>query len=66
MTIAFSLSAIIYLMKSLSTSLTKNELEGKVKELEDKLAEITRSAHKLELENVKLKKGKKKVDENGF
>jgi uncharacterized integral membrane protein len=46
----------IYLARNLSQSLTVNEQKDKIKKLTEELAETTKTAHKLQLENVKLKK----------
>lgn len=49
------LAYLIHAAKTLSQGLTISELNDKNKELENNLAEITKKAHKLELENTKLK-----------
>jgi uncharacterized integral membrane protein len=46
----------IYLARHLSESLTINEQKDKIKKLTEELAETTKTAHKLQLENIKLKK----------
>ena len=43
------------MVKDLSASLTINEGKTRVKSLKKELAEVTKEAHKLEIENAKLK-----------
>ena len=50
------LAYFIYIARHLSQSLTVNEQKDKIKSLTEELAETTKEAHKLQLENVKLKK----------
>lgn len=45
----------IHLGKDLSSSLTISEGKDKISSLKKDLAEVTKKAHKLELENTKLK-----------
>ncbi|OGM15685.1 hypothetical protein A2V56_02095 [Candidatus Woesebacteria bacterium RBG_19FT_COMBO_42_9] len=60
-------TGFIYLLKSLSTSMTISEKEDELKKTKDELAEITKQAHKLELENTKLKaEAGEEEDENAI
>ena len=58
------LSGFIYLLRSLSSSLTISEKEEDIKKKKEELAEVTKQAHKLELENTKLKAELGKEDED--
>ncbi len=49
------LSFLLHLAKDLSSSLTISEEKGRVKNLKKELADVTKQAHKLEVENAKLK-----------
>ena len=49
------LAFLFHMIKDLSSSLTISEEKGRVKKLKNELAEVTKKAHQLELENVKLK-----------
>ncbi len=49
------LSFLFHMVKDLSASLTINEGKTRVKSLKKELAEVTKQAHKLEIENAKLK-----------
>ncbi len=53
--IGLLLGFIIYVLKDLSKDLTIREHRDRIKNLKKDLAEITRKAHKLEIENNKLK-----------
>ncbi|KKQ42932.1 MAG: hypothetical protein US60_C0010G0021 [Microgenomates group bacterium GW2011_GWC1_37_8] len=55
MAICLSIAGLIYLLKNLSSSLTISEKESELRDVKKELAEITKHAHKLELENTKLK-----------
>ena len=57
-------SGFIYFLRSLSSSLTLNEKEEDIKKTKGELAEVTRQAHKLELENTKLKAELGRQDED--
>jgi len=59
-------SLIIYVVKNLSTSLTLSEQKDEVKKLKKELAEVTKKAHKLELENTKLKVETGEFDEDSL
>jgi len=61
------LSFFLHLAKDLSQSMTINEEKGRIANLKTQLAEVTKTVHKLEIENTKLKKetGKGK-DENSI
>lgn len=48
-------SFLFHMAKDLSSSLTINEEKGKIKNLKKELAEVTKRAHQLEVENAKLK-----------
>jgi len=58
----------LYLLKSLSSSLTISEKEDELKKTKDELAEANKLTHKLELENTKLKTelGEDDKDENSI
>ena len=64
--IGLSLSFLVHLIRALSDSLTINEHKDELKNLKKELAEITREAHKLELENTKLKTEIGKIDEDSI
>ena len=49
------ISFIIHMIKNLWSDLTVDEYKSEVKKLKQELGEITKEAHKLELENTKLK-----------
>lgn len=53
--IALLVCGFLYLLKSLSSSLTIREKEEELKKTKSEMAEVTKTAHKLELENTKLK-----------
>ena len=57
-------SGFIYLLRSLSSSLTLSEKEEDIKKTKQELAEVTKQAHKLELENTKLKAELGREDED--
>jgi uncharacterized integral membrane protein len=61
------LSFLLHLAKDLSQSITISEEKSRILNLKKQLAEITKTAHKLEIENTKLKNesGKGK-DENSI
>jgi len=54
----------IYLLRSLSSSLTISEKDEDIKKTRGELAEVTKQAHKLELENTKLKAELGRQDED--
>jgi uncharacterized integral membrane protein len=58
------ISGFIYLLRSLSSSLTLSEKEEDIKKTKQELAEITKQAHKLEIENTKLRAELGKGDED--
>ncbi|OGM20635.1 hypothetical protein A2955_02950 [Candidatus Woesebacteria bacterium RIFCSPLOWO2_01_FULL_37_19] len=62
------IAGIVYLVRSLASNLTLSEKEGQLKSLKKELAEVTRTAHKLELENAKLKSkaGVEDFDDESF
>ena len=66
--IGFFMAYVIYISHYLSTSLTINEQKDSLKTTKKNLATITQRAHKLELENTKLKAklGVDTTDEDGF
>lgn len=49
------LALLFHVAKDLSSSLTISEEKGRVKKLKKELVEVTKTAHKLEVENAKLK-----------
>ena len=55
MAVSFLIAGLIYLLRSLSSSLTISEKENELKNAKKELAESTKQLHKLELENTKLK-----------
>ena len=59
-------SFIIYLIKNLWSDLTVDEFKDEVKKLKQELGEITKEAHKLELENTKLKAKIGEFDEDSM
>lgn len=61
--IGFLISALAYVARVLSSSLTLSEKEKDLRSLKKELAEVTKRAHKLELENAKLKT---KLNEEDF
>jgi len=64
---ALIVAGFIYFLKSLSSSLTINEKDDELKKTKDELAEITKEAHKLEIENTKLKsEAGEEEDENAI
>ena len=61
------LATILHIAKDLSQRLTISEQKDKLKKNTADIAELTKKAHKLELENVKLKKNTdKEFDEESF
>ena len=48
-------SGLLYIIQSLSSSLTIHEKEDDLKKANNEIAELNRQIHKLELENTKLK-----------
>lgn len=61
------LTFFLHLAKDLSQRMTINEDKGRIKNLKIQLAEITKVAHKLELENTKFRNEVGKVkDENSI
>lgn len=59
----FLISAIAYIIRVLSSSMTISEKNDKLKDIQKELSEVTKRAHKLELENAKLKT---KLDEEDY
>ena len=53
--IGLLLAMLFHLTKDLSQSLTINEQKDEVKKLKNDLAETTKSSHKFEIENAKIK-----------
>ncbi len=51
------LSYVVYLIHSISTSLTIRGKDNKIKEHKDEVLELTKRVHQLELENEKLRQG---------
>lgn len=64
--IGLSVSFFIHITRVLSDSLTISEHKDEVKNLKRELAEITKQAHKLELENTKLKAEVGEFDEDSI
>ncbi len=54
--IGMTLAYFIYIARNLSQSLTIREQKEKLSKLSNELAETTKEAHKLQLDNVRLKK----------
>lgn len=67
LTVGLILAYLLYLVKDLSQNLTIDEQKDKIRTLKKELAETTKTAHKLQVENVKMKqiKGGPK-DENSI
>jgi len=61
-----SFSFVIHLLKSLSSKLTINKGKSEIKTLKNEIAEVTKEAHKLELENTKLKAKTGEFDEDSI
>ncbi len=61
-------AGFLYVVKSLSSSLTISEKEDEIKKTKEEEAELTKEVHKLELENTKLKAelGEEDVDEDSL
>lgn len=57
---------ILHLLKILSHDLTIDEQKHELKTLKEELAEVTKKAHKLELENVKIRKDSGDFDEDSI
>ncbi len=65
--IGLLLGFFIYTFKSLSQNMTISEDKDRIKNLKKDLAEVAQRAHKLELENTKLKvESGRKNDENSI
>ena len=65
--IGLLLALFFHINKDLSQGLTINEQKDEIKNLKKSLAEITKSAHQLEIENAKLKNENGTVeDENAI
>ena len=61
------LTTFLQIAKDLSQKLTINEQKDKLKKNNESIAELTKQLHKLELENVKLKKNTdEEFDEESF
>ena len=60
------ISFIIHMIKNLWSDLTVDEYKSEVKKLKQELGEITKEAHKLELENTKLKAKIGEFDEDSL
>jgi uncharacterized integral membrane protein len=62
------ISGFIYLLRSLSSSLTISEKDSELTKVKEELGEVTKQAHKLELENTKLKTrlGEEEEDEDSI
>ncbi len=60
------ISYLFHMLRVLSDSLTISEHKDELKDLKKELAEVTRDAHKLELENTKLKAKKGEFDEDSI
>lgn len=57
---------VIYFIKNLSSSLTMGEKDEQIKKLKSELAQTTKEAHKLELENTKFKAESGEFDEDSI
>lgn len=64
--IGLSISFLVHVIKALSDSLTISEYKGEAQKLKKELAEVTKEAHKLELDNTKLKAEIGKFDEDSI
>jgi len=64
--LGLTVSYFIYLARDLSANLTSNEQKDKIKQLKRDLAEETKKAHKLELENTKFKAKTGDFDEDSI
>lgn len=64
--IGLSVSFVVYLIKSLSDSMTISEDKDEISRLKEELAEVTKEAHKLELENTKFKAKTGEFDEDSI
>lgn len=53
--ITASICGVVYLMRTLSSSLTIREKSDDLRDAKNEVAELTREVHKLELQNAKLK-----------
>ena len=60
------ISYIVYLIKALSSDLTVSEYKSEVKKLKAELTEVTKEAHKLEIENTKFKAKDGDFDEDSM
>lgn len=60
------LAYILHIMKILSHDMTIDEQKQEIKDLKSDLAEMTKKAHKLELENIKFKKENGDFDEDSM
>lgn len=56
--ISLILAYFIHVARDLSQNLTLNEQKDEIKNLKNELAEVTKIAHKMQVENSKLKKEK--------
>lgn len=57
---------LFHALRLLSSDLTTSEQLREIKELKAELNEMTKKSHKLELENVKLRKGNGDFDEDSI
>lgn len=57
---------LFHALRTLSYDLTENEQKREIKKLREEVTDLTKRDHKLELENVKLKKEKGKFDEDSI
>ena len=57
---------LFYTLRSLSHELTESEQKSEIRKLRTELAETIKKAHKLELENVKMKKENGEFDEDSI
>lgn len=57
---------ILHIMNILSHGMTIDEQKKEIKNLKSVLAEMTKKAHKLELENIKIKKDNGDFDEDSL
>lgn len=53
--IGLLLAFLFHIFKDLSRSLTINEQKDEIKKLKKEIAEVTKDAHKFQLENTKIK-----------
>ncbi|HCR35974.1 hypothetical protein A2130_00415 [Candidatus Woesebacteria bacterium GWC2_33_12] len=64
--IGLSSSFVVHLIKSMANKLSMSKSKNEIKNLKEELTEITKEAHKLELENTKLKAKTGEFDEDSI